>query len=156
MDAIYLVNLCSWSYFRLYVYRARILYSAFYEALLVGSSPHLIAADVGGQAVAPGWMHVSQTAWLHPPYPGWLACNLFLWLLQGLHVWWFLLILRIACKSRGDLRGGAKAEYEGESSQSEGEGGRPRTEPGDGIAQGKEKGGVARERSPICIRRRAK
>jgi len=100
VETVFVGNLMSWVYWRLYTYPLHVLNSALIE------SHQLIANH-----------HNGQLLYNLSPFPFWLTSNCLLVLLQVLHIFWFFLFLRIAYRlvMEGGHKAGAK-EYEGESS----------------------------------------
>jgi len=95
VEIVFVSNLLSWIYWRLYRFPSHVMYSAYYDSLGVMGCPY----DV---------------------FPLWIPTNGMLFVLLCLHVWWFFLFLRLGYYVViGDPHGGGEKEYEGHSSGSD-------------------------------------
>jgi len=125
-EIIYILNLCSWMYWRLYIFPSHVIYSSFYE------SHTLMASHSAGQLwrnFRPFelWSILLKYSYdqINTPtldillpsiLPSLFAMNFFLLVLLLLHWYWFFLFVRIGYKilTKGAHEAGAE-EYEGPS-----------------------------------------
>lgn len=109
-EIIFVINLCTWAYFRLY----RFLFHVIYCSLVVAHNLNFkrISDKATGDFLTDFW----QDPFLEN-VPGYFACNCLLTLLWFLHCWWFYLLLRIAYRlfSKTTAHEIAREEYEGAS-----------------------------------------
>lgn len=109
-EIIFVINLCTWAYFRLY----RFLFHVIYCSLVVAHKINykLISDKATGNFLTDFWQSP-----LLDNVPGYLACNCLLTLLWFLHCWWFYLLLRIAYRllSKTTAHEIGREEYEGAS-----------------------------------------
>jgi len=107
-EIVYVGNLCSWMYWRLYIFPYYVIYSSAYEShvKLASHSKGDILANINPFEL---WS-------IYPDYPLLIAMNGALVLLFLLHWYWFFLFVRIGYKiiTKGAHEAGAE-EYEGAS-----------------------------------------
>jgi len=110
-ELIFVGNLVTWAYFRLFLYPTKCLYSALMESPIeINVSPEDFAA-----------MSLSDKISTSLSMPGHTLSNILLNVLLGLHIFWYYLLLRILYK----LIVGKKAhkvgeeEYEGQSTDND-------------------------------------
>ncbi|KAF1335482.1 Longevity-assurance protein, partial [Globisporangium splendens] len=107
-ELMFVVLLVDWSYFRIYLYPTKLLYTAMIE----NREASMTMEDA----------HDFTNLFPYPGPPSWLLFNVLLSTLYCLHIWWGFLIVRLAVGAitKGTHETG-KDEYEGTSSDSDAE-----------------------------------
>lgn len=115
VEFIFVANLLSWCYFRLFLYPTRALWSAWRDSAdmcggVVGDEPRetMVWREVAGVNM---WPEQAVHGIIHWQYQVGMLC-----VLQALHVWWFCLFLRLGYfVLKGTSHEGGAHEYEGGS-----------------------------------------